>query len=323
MSRPPPLPAPVLDLTGAVRLRRDLLAEGLTDQQIDRLVRADVLHRIRYGAYVRSELWNICSPEDRGRLLGRAVLARAHEETALTHVSSVIERGIATWGFPFDVVHTTREKPERAGRRQRDWIPHRGRLEPEDLELVNGVLVSTAPRSAFEVTTVAGVEASLVVVNRMLHAGAMTLVEFAAQVEDHQRWPGSLTADLVVRLADKRLESVGEDRFSYLTYQQGLPRPVPQYEVRDEFGMLVGRVDFAWPELGVFVEFNGRSKYEKHRREGESLEDYLMREKSREEKICLLTGWVCIRVTWGDLARPELLATRIRKVIAARGRTFG
>ena len=72
--------------------------------------------------------------------------------------------------------------------------------------------------------------------------------------------------------------------------------------------------------LGVFLEFDGKSKYKKHRRNGESLEDYLMREKLREEKICLLTGWVCIRITWGDLAQPELLAARIRKVLDARGR---
>ena len=46
-----------------------------------------------------------------------------------------------------------------------------------------------------------------------------------------------------------------------------------------------------------------------------------MREKAREEKIIVLTGWVCIRITWADLDRPELLASRIRKVLAARDRT--
>jgi hypothetical protein len=34
--------------------------------------------------------------------------------------------------------------------------------------------------------------------------------------------------------------------------------------------------------------------------------------------VCLLTGWVCIRVTWEDLNRPEQLARRIRAVIASR-----
>ena len=46
-----------------------------------------------------------------------------------------------------------------------------------------------------------------------------------------------------------------------------------------------------------------------------------MREKAREELVCLLTGWTCITDhLGGPLARPELLAARIRGVMAARAR---
>jgi len=306
------------DLNGMVRLRADLVADGMTDNQIARLVRAKVLHRVRYGAYVGYSDWAASSPEDRHRLLCRAVLARAHDSTALTHVSSIVERSVPVWGIPLDVAHTTREVPERAGRRGSDWVPHRAALGDKDIEVVNDVRISKAARAAFEVSTIAGVEASLVAVNRLLHAGAMTIEEFAEVVGEHQYWPGSLTADLVLRLADPRLESVAEDRFAYLSYKQGLPRPEPQWKVYDEWGNLVARLDFAWPEPGVFLEVDGRAKYELHRRDGESLEDYLLREKQREELVCQLTGWTCIRVTWADLARPELLATRIRRVMGAR-----
>jgi len=318
MKRPPPPPR---DLTGLVHLRRDLLADGVTDTQIDCLVRTGRLHRVRYGTYVASHVWDSCSVEDRHRLRARAVLARAHVETALTHSSSLVERGVPLWGVPLEVIHTTREGPERAGRRQDDWVPHRGVLRQGDVEVLNGVPVSAAARSAYELCTVVGVEEGLVAVNRLLHAGEMTVEDFRAQMEAHAYWPGSLTANLVVRLADHRLESVGEDRFRYFVYRQGLPVPEPQIEIQDERGRVVGRLDFAWPELGVFVEFDGRSKYLRHRREGESLEDFLMREKRREELVCLLTGWTCIRVTWADLARPELLASRIRRVLEARGRS--
>lgn len=314
---------PPSDLNGLVRLRRDLLADGLTDNQIARLVRAGILHRVRYGAYVPHERWAAASPEDRHRLLCRAILATADDSTALTHVSSVIERGIPVWGFPLDVAHTTRAMTERAGRRSRDWIPHRGALRDVDVEIVNGVHVSRAARSAVEVTTIGGVEASLVVVNRLLHAEAMTLEGFAAEVERCRYWPGSLTSDLVLRLADPRLESVGEDRFSYLAYREGLPRPEPQFEVFDSAGTLLGRVDFAWPDFGVFLEFDGKVKYERHRRDGETLDEFLMREKRRELDICQATGWTCIRITWADLSRPQLLATRIRSILASRGKKAG
>jgi hypothetical protein len=308
------------DPAGAVRLRRDLIADGMTDNQITALLRAKVLMRVRYGAYVDRATWDTLSPEDRHRVLGRAVLATAHGSTALTHVSSIIERGISLWGFPLAVVHTTRTGPERAGRRQDDWVPHRGLLEADDLETLGDVVISKAARSAFELTTIGDVERSLVAVNRLLHARAMTIEEFAEQVDRHQRWPGSLTSDLVLRLADGRLESVGEDRFSFLAYRHGLPKPEPQVEIFDDTGLLVARLDFAWPDLGVFLEFDGRVKYERLRREGETLEVFLMREKKRQELVCLLTGWTCIRITWADLAQPARLATRIRKVIAARNK---
>ncbi|GAA1941280.1 hypothetical protein [Nocardioides hwasunensis] len=312
--------SPRIDLDGVVRLRRDLLASGMTDNQIDRLVRAKALKRIRYGAYVDYAAWDELTPEDRHRLLTRAVLARAHSETAVTHVSSLVERGIPLWGFSLDVVHTTRTGPERAGRQQRDWVPHRGVLEPDDLEELNGVTVSVAARSAFEVTTIAGVEAALVAVNRLLHAKAMTLEDFKEQAEVHRDWPGSLTTNLVLHLADGRLESVGEDRFSYLAHAQGLVKPEPQVEIFDEGGLMVARVDFAWPDLGVFLEFDGRIKYERYRRPGETLEEFLVREKEREELVCQLTGWTCIRIGWAALARPEQLAARIRRVMASRNK---
>ena len=317
-----PIPAP-RDLSGLVRRRSELLAEGMTDTQIDCLVRSRVLHRVRYGCYVPYDVWESCNAEDQHRLRARAVLARAHEDSVLTHTSSLVERGVPVWGVPLGVIHTTRDGPERAGRRQADWTPHRGILRPGDVEDLNGIAVSAAARSAFELTTIVGVEAGLVAVNRLLHVGEMTLADFEAEMEAHAHWPGSLTANVVVRLADGRLESVGEDRFSHLAYKQGLPRPEPQVEVHDERGTLVARLDFAWPELGVFLEFDGRTKYLRYRRDGETLEEFLMREKAREEQVCQLTGWTCLRITWADLGRPERLAARIRAIFASRARHAG
>lgn len=85
---------------------------------------------------------------------------------------------------------------------------------------------------------------------------------------------------------------------------------------------MFARVDFAWVELGVFLEFDGKIKYERYRREGETLEQFLMREKAREERICQLTGWVCIRITWAQLAAPQQLAGRIRRILESRSKTF-
>ena len=100
-----------------------------------------------------------------------------------------------------------------------------------------------------------------------------------------EQWPGSLRHRVVLRLADGRIESVGESRFFYLCWKQGLPLPIPQYEVYDDNGRLVAVVDFAWPELGLFVEFDGKIKYRAPDRDGETVVDVVLREKRREELV--------------------------------------
>ena len=73
-------------------------------------------------------------------------------------------------------------------------------------------------------------------------------------------------------MCDARLESAAETRTDVLCWTQRLPRPTPQVIVKDEDGHEFARVDFAWLAHGVFLEFDGRIKYEKYRRKGETLE---------------------------------------------------
>jgi len=308
---------PLIDLDDVVWLRRHALAGGMTDRQIADAVRSGEWHRVRRGAYCSGELWARLSSTDRHRVLCRAVLLTAHPSTVLSHVSAAIEHGAPVWGIPLDVVHTTRTDG-RCGRREAGIVHHRGVLPPEQVVVRNGVPVTSEERCVVEVCVVADTERALVTANGMLHSGRTTVDEVRALAHDTRFWPESLNTHLVLRLMHPDIESVGETRLSFHFWRQRLPRPTPQVEVLDERGRVVARVDFALVEHGIFFEFDGREKYERFRREGESLEDYLMREKKREELVCLLTGWVCIRVTWEDLNRPEQLARRIRAVIASR-----
>lgn len=88
----------------------------------------------------------------------------------------------------------------------------------------------------------------------------------------------------------------------------------PQYEVW-EAGWLIGRVDFAWPSHGVFLEFDGKEKYTKYLRQGESVVDAVLREKRREAEICRATGWRCVRIVWADLYRQRQTVAHIRSVL--------
>jgi hypothetical protein len=306
-----------VDLDGAVWLRRDALADGYTDKQIRKLVGSGEWHRVRRGAYCSGALWSELSAADRHRILCRAVLRTAHPSTVLTHVSAAVERGVPVWGVSLAEVHTTRTDGK-CGRREAGIVHHRGVLPDEHIEILNGVPATIAARTVVEVCTIADVEAGLVTTHGMLSAGHTTLAEIGALAHDTRFWPSSLSTRIVVDLAHPKIESALESRIWHFLWSEHLPCPDPQVEVRDENGELVARVDFVWREAGVFLEADGREKYLRHRRPGESLDDYLMREKRREELVCLLTGWVCIRVTWQDLGNRRVLARRIRAVLASR-----
>ena len=312
--------APMRDLSDVVFLRREAIADGYTDRAIRALVKAGVWQRVRHGAYVAGALWAELDAADRHRVRARAVLRTAHPSTVLSHVSAAIEHGAPVWGVDLEVVHVTRTdgKPRR---REAGVVHHTGVLPGDDLVQVNGVRATTPLRAAAEMTTVASVESALVSVDALLRMAGADDGEVAARHAVVNRWPYSLASQVVFRLADPRHESPGESRTAYFCWQMHLPKPEPQVEIRDEAGDLVARLDFAWAAFGVFLEFDGKEKYLRFRREGETLDEFLMREKKREELICKLTGWTCIRIGWAELHQPEVLARRIRAILDSRRTT--
>jgi hypothetical protein len=310
------------DLDGVVILRRELIADGLNDRQIAAKLRDGELHRVRHGSYVSGPLWSGLSTVDRHRVTVRAVLRRAAPSAVVSHVSAAVELGAPVWGIPLDDVHLTRLDGV-SGRREAGVAHHAGELDERDVRVVNGVTVTSPARCAVEVTTMTTVEPALVTVNGLLNSGLVSAADLDAEIDRLKHWPDSLATTIVQRLCDPRVQSVAESRTLFLCWDQHLPKPEPQVPILDESGHAFAYADFAWREAGVFLEFDGRIKYVQHRRPNESLEEFLMREKRREELICQLTGWVCIRITWADLANPVRTAQRIRRILASRRRPVG
>lgn len=299
-----------------IKSRRDLLAEGYTDTTIRAAVRAGVLHRIRHGTYADGDTWRKLDDAARHALLARAAYRSARTGSVISHVSALPFHEAPTWGFDLSDAHLTRED-HKAGRHEAGVRQHRGVVLPDDVVDVHGLRVMSATRTALELTTLGSPEAALVAICFLLHTEQTTPAALLARLEQSiTTWPDTLSTRRILGLADARVESPLEARFLHLCWLMGLPAPTPQVEIRDRDGRLIGRVDFAWPEHRVFAELDGKEKYLKYRRAGESIMDAVAREKSREDRIRELTGWRCIRVTWADLASPERTAARIRAVLA-------
>jgi hypothetical protein len=288
----------------------------MNDRAIRAMVSSGQWQRVRHGAYADRPAWERLDPVDQHRVLARAVLQAAGAPAALSHVTAAVEHGAEIWDIDLSQVHVTRPDGK-AGRREAGVVQHRGRLVDDDIMVVEGAPTVSAARALVEVTTMADVEHGLVVANSLVHRRPELLNEARKLAEDMDHWQNTLATRIVLALADPRIESVAESRAQHLFWAQHLPKPEPQYKVVDAQGRIVGRVDFALPALGVFFEIDGRLKYFQGR-DGKSMDQVLFEERQREKLICRLTGWICIRITWADLAHPGRLAREIRAVLASR-----
>src|SRR4029079_18992923 len=106
-----------------------------------------------------------------------------------------------------------------------------------------------------------------------------------------QHWPGTQHLQVAVRMADHRAQSPGESRSRWLFFAEGIPAPELQFEVYDAAGMLVGTTDFAWRRHRLLGEFDGRSKYGRLLRPGQTPEEVVWAEKLREDALRRTTGF--------------------------------
>lgn len=302
---------------GRIMLRKHLLELGYSDRAIAAQVKGGEWVKVRHGAYTDAHTWHALDQSGRHAMAARAVVAQARTDVVVSHSSALPFLGAPTWGLDLDLVHVTR-RDGTTGRREAGVCPHRGAIMEGDVVERDGLEVMAPTRAALEVTTVAGVEAAMCVVSHLLHTRQTTMQQLRARYDLMKHWPDTLSTDLVLRLADERFESVGECRTYYLCFREGLPMPEPQYKVRDAAGRVVARVDFAWPDLGVFLEFDGKVKYEKLLEDGQRASDVVIAEKRREELVCRLTGWRCIRIDWSDLQHPARTAALIRGMLLPR-----
>lgn len=111
--------------------------------------------------------------------------------------------------------------------------------------------------------------------------------------------------------ARARVDSAKETEVRLLLVDAGLPEPVVNLELTDAFGRFVARVDLAWPDWRVCIEYEGDG----HRTDRAQFRSDITRRERVED-----LGWRVIRVTDDDLRNGgrELLR-RVRAALAGRG----
>jgi hypothetical protein len=303
----------IADLHG-VFLRGEALAHGYDDKTLFRGMHDGILRRVRHGCYCFTDQWQPLDSRDRHLILARAVLRTTPGPVALSHTTALLAHGVDVWGADLRRVHVTRLGGGR-GRIERDVVHHEGRCADEDVVLVDDLPVLEPARALIEAGTILTVESALVSADSVLHQELCTPDALFRRFEVIHQWKGSQRLHVVLKHMDGRAANAGESRSRHMIWRHGLPRPILQYEVHDEWGHLVAILDFAWPAHRAFGEFDGRKKYLEHLHPGEEPSDAVFREKRRENRVRELTQWRGVRWDWSDLQQPHATCGRIWGVL--------
>ena len=290
--------------------RRQLLAAGYTDVQLRRLRAAGTVATLRRGAYVDAADPRLADAAARHALLVAAALADRVPAAAVSHGSAAVLYGLPLRGVSLGRVHVTRAQPS-GGRIGRTVHLHTAPLDVEDLRLINGMLVTSPARTVVDLARSVPFGVGVAVADAALRAGLTDGESLVAALRPATRWRGYPTARRVVGFADGLSESVGESRSRVALSRAGLPVPVPQWEVHRR-GVLLGRVDFGWPELNTVGEFDGRIKYGRLLRPGQTPGDAVFEEKRREDAL-RDHGLRVVRWCWDDLDAFDAVADRLRR----------
>jgi hypothetical protein len=143
------------------------------------------------------------------------------------------------------------------------------------------------------------------VLDAMVRAGQLRAEELPQLlVRGSGRWR-SRRVRRAFELVDGRSESPPESWVRVACAQGGLPAPVLQYDVLEN-GAWLARVDLAWPEHKLIVEYEGEHHFD-------GLQ--LAHDDVRLRRL-IAAGWRVIRLAAHDLRNMEEVVRRIEEALA-------
>jgi hypothetical protein len=267
----------IFDRQGGVASSGQIL-NYLTRRGFEALVNSGVLERIWQGIYCRSE------PNDVMRLRGLDL-------SCGTEVPVCLGTAAALHGFdteePADL-HVLSPPGSRLRSADGLVVHHRG-----GAPLVKaGERLATSPAwTAVEVACSLRRPRAVATLDAALRSGTCQRVELWRAAAQQAGRRGIVAVRDLIPLADGLAESPMESEARLAMIDGGLPPPMLQYEIIDGNGEL-RRVDFAWPEERVAVEYDGMDWH--------SGPDAMRRDRRRQVALQDV-GWIVIPIVFEDV----------------------
>lgn len=302
-----------LPTTGNLWRTEQLLDLGYGPRAIHSLLDSGALVRLRHGCYFRASLWHAQSPSARSRQL---IYAHAHGTRTrstgsflYSHTSAARLRRLFLWDVD-DAIHILQKVRPSNERHGRDVRCHTRAFAEHDVAFVNGLRTTSLERTVADCAMMLRYRQALILTDHALRLGAdPAALQAMADALDGRR--GIRIFRRVLATADPRSESPGETLTRELIFRLKIKAPQPQFEVSSRAGK--HRLDFAWKEEKVALEFDGKTKYFDYK----PTADVLFEER-RREKALTEDGWLFVRVEWKDLFREQEFENRLLRALAAR-----
>jgi very-short-patch-repair endonuclease len=215
---------------------------------------------------------------------------------------------------------STQGRPEIVTPRHlRSWAPHLGRIhESTDLHLAEPTELQCIPctgivRTLVDLGAVVPIESLQQAADDAVRRSLCTWDDLLHALAMHSRRGRRGVGPLRAVLEESYGKSVPDSRFNRLVERllaaSGL-EPAAEYEVRDATGLLIARVDLAYPDLKIAIELDSK----RHHLTSQAFE----KDRTRQNQLELL-GWIVLRYTWRQYVdSPTLLIAEVRAAVDSR-----
>ncbi|WKG06473.1 type IV toxin-antitoxin system AbiEi family antitoxin domain-containing protein [Mycolicibacterium sp. HK-90] len=271
----------IFEAQGGVATSAQILA-GMSRRGLQSAVNCGLLERIWQGIYCLGE------PDLLTRLRGLDLSCGARVPVCLGTAAAI--HGFDT-EQPADL-HVL----EPVGTRLRSCdglVVHR--RDGARLTVVDGRYITAPAWTAIEVARALRRPRALATLDAALRSGTCNRTELWRAALDQAGRRGIVAVRNLIALADGRAESPMESEARLVMLDGGLPAPELQYEVIDGNGK-VRRLDFAWPEHGLAVEYDGVDWH--------GNPDALRNDRRRTAAL-MDVGWTVIAIVFEDVRYRE------------------
>jgi very-short-patch-repair endonuclease len=191
-------------------------------------------------------------------------------------------------------------------RPRRGLIVRQAALDPTETVDVSGCRVTSPLRTAYDLGRRLALVDAVAAIDSLARVG-----RFApnALVHGPVGARGCRRLREAVALANPLSESAQESRLRVVLAVGGLPAPTVQYRVRDRSGRVIARVDLAYEEAKIALEYDGEHHFD---------DEFSRKDRLRDLRIGDF-GWLTLRFTAEDIeSRRGETVDRVRRRLAER-----